>query len=224
LSDEMAGFGSSDVTNLWFLFIYNSSLPELKHLYDSPKSHPERLYLVLSRLLGELSTFSANLLPTDVPQYRHEDLRTTFKEIEEKLGVLTEVVSSSRFVPIPLKSAGQNLFTGEIKDERLLDRSKIYLAVTGDFPADEIIDKIPKMTKICSKDTIDLIISANMPGLSLTHTPRPPSSIAVKMGFQYFLIENYGKYWDGIRETRSLAISLPYDLSGARIELVAERE
>jgi type VI secretion system protein ImpJ len=220
-SIDVAEFGVADVTNLWMLYTINSCIPALKYMLETKSGHPERLYLLLTQLFGQLTTFSHSISAKDIPPYKHENLRETFKELEEKLNGLTEIVSSTKFVPIPLNKVRELLYAGQIIDENIVDKANLFLAIGGNIPAEEILAKIPRMIKISSRDNIDLILSANMQGLIVSHEQRVPSAIPVKMGTQYFSLKTYGGIWDGIRESRTIAIALPSGFSDCHIELIA---
>jgi type VI secretion system protein ImpJ len=58
-----------------------------------------------------------------------------------------------------------------------------------------------------------------LPGLALTHT-KPPSSIPVKLNFQYFTINQSGPVWDGILKARTLAAFVPNDIADPQLELI----
>ena len=44
-----------------------------------------------------------------------------------------------------------------------------------------------------------------LPGVALSHVPVPPSTIPLKLNYQYFLLERSGEDWDAIRLSRHLA-------------------
>ena len=69
--------------------------------------HPERIFSELSRLAGVLYTFAGEGHPKDLPLYVHDELSSTFSQLEEQLrsAALTSVqagapptVSSNRWV------------------------------------------------------------------------------------------------------------------------------
>ncbi|HVO94815.1 MAG TPA: type VI secretion system baseplate subunit TssK, partial [Terriglobales bacterium] len=121
-------FGSSDVANFWLLHTVNSYVPLLTHFYSVSNRHPEQLYLVLGQLVGELSTFSLQADPRDVPRYDHENLFKTFDELERKIRFLLDTIIPSKYVIIPLEKTPQLWYVGHIDDDRLLQTAQFYLA------------------------------------------------------------------------------------------------
>jgi type VI secretion system protein ImpJ len=56
--------------------------------------------------------------------------------------------------------------------------------------------------------------------VALTHTPRPPSSIPVKLNCQYFSLNQSGVAWEAIVRARNLAAYVPGDFPTPQLELI----
>lgn len=54
----------------------------------------------------------------------------------------------------------------------------------------------------------------------LTHNPRPPSAIPVKLNHQYFSLNMSGVYWEAILRARNLAAYVPGDFPTPQLELI----
>jgi type VI secretion system protein ImpJ len=54
---SLADFTTSEVASFWLLHTVNSAIPTLTHYFYSPLLHPEKLYLKLAELVGELDDF-----------------------------------------------------------------------------------------------------------------------------------------------------------------------
>ena len=59
-----------------------------------------------------------------------------------------------------------------------------------------------------------------MPGLALTHVARPPSSIPMKLNYQYFSISQSGLAWEAVQRARNLAAYIPAEFPNPQAELV----
>ena len=221
---HIAEFGASDVANFWLLHTVNSYVPLLAHCYFNPKRHPEWLYLTLAQLVGELSTFSLQADPRDVPRYDHENLYKTFDELEQKIRFLLETIIPSKYVIIPLVKTPELWYVGQILDDRLLKDAQFYLAANAQVSPNQLISDVPAKAKISSPDEVGMIIGRAVPGVSLTHEPIPPSAIPVKPGYKYYALHTSGRWWETICKARRLALYLPDEFPDLKVELVAVRE
>jgi type VI secretion system protein ImpJ len=217
-------FGASDIANFWLLHTVNSFVPILSHYYYVPNRHPEQLYLILSQLVGELSTFSLQSDPRDVPRYDHENLFKTFDELERKIRFLLDTIIPAKYVIIPLEKTPHQWYVGHITDDRLLQHSQFYLAANAQVAASRLIEDVPVKAKISSPDEIAALIGRAMPGIQVTHEPIPPSSIPVKPGYKYYHLNTQGRWWEVICKSRSLALYLPDEFPDFKAELVAIKD
>lgn len=227
LSDQrrhIAEFGASDIANFWLLHTVNSYVPLLSHFYLVAKHHPEQLYLILTQLAGELSTFALGADPRDLPRYDHEDLAHTFGDLEARIRFLLETVIPTRYVIIPLEKTPQLWYLGHIHDDRLLKRAQFYLAANAQVSANRLVDDIPVKAKISSPDEINAIIGRAVRGVELSYEAVPPTTIPVKPGFKYYHLHTSGRWWETISKAKSLALYLPDEFPDLKVELVALRE
>ncbi|MBI4526675.1 MAG: type VI secretion system baseplate subunit TssK [Deltaproteobacteria bacterium] len=221
---HIAEFGVSDVANFWLLHTVNSYVPILSHFYNVPDRHPEQLYMVLSQLAGELTTFALQVDPRELPRYDHTNLGKTFSELEEKIRFLLETVIPTRYVIIPLEKTPELLYIGRIHDDRLLKAAQFYLGANSELAGNRLIEEIPAKSKISSPDEINGIIGRAVPGVELSYEPVPPTAIPVKPGFKYFHLLTRGRWWEAICKSKSLALYLPDEFPELRLELIAVKE
>ncbi len=227
----LAEFSTADVANFWLLHTVNSYIPLFEHYYRVGKTHPEPLYLTMSQLAGELTTFSPGISPRDLPRYNHTALSLTFVKLEETIQELLRTVIPTGAVQIPLKRESESKFTGQIVDDQLLVNSQIYLAATAEIPEQQLVGELPQQAKISSFDKIESLLGLALPGVALVHRPVPPSPLRIKLGYQYFRLENQGTadiqlHWDAIRNSRSIAIRIPNPkrFVGLKLELWSIKE
>ncbi len=227
----LAEFSTSDVANFWLLHTVNSCIPVFDHFYRVSKSHPEQLYLAMVQLAGELTTFSPSINPRDLPRYNHTALSQTFVKLDEIIQELLKTVIPTGAVQIPLKRESESKFTGQIVDDQLLVGAQIYLAATAEIPEQQLVGELPQQAKISSIDRIESLLGLALPGVALVHRPVPPSPLRVKLGYQYFRLENQGTediqvHWEAIRSSRSIAIRIPNPkrFAGLKLELWSIKE
>jgi type VI secretion system protein ImpJ len=56
--------------------------------------------------------------------------------------------------------------------------------------------------------------------MQLTHLPRPPAALPVKLNYQYFSLSQGGVVWEAITRARNLAAYVPGDFPNPQLELL----
>jgi type VI secretion system protein ImpJ len=217
----LADFTTSEVAIFWLLNTINASIPTMSHFFHSPLLHPEKLYIEMATLVGKLTTFSTEHHPKDIVKYDHDDLYFTFYNLSTQLKDLLETVIPSRCVAIPLEKTRDTLYIGRIDDERLLKEAGFYLGVKAQMSEGKLIEGVPRVVKIGSRDVIDTIIGSALPGVNLMYSNPPPAPIPSRIGFRYFQLDNVGPYWDGIKGSKVIAVYVPNEIPDEKLELYA---
>lgn len=199
-------------------------LPVLTHLSHIEKVHPERLFLDLAKLAGQLMILAGPSESTELPVYQHDNLALTFSELDRKIRMIIEGVTPTRYVSIPLESSGENTWVGRVPENRLFGSSQFFLATAGDLSEDQMRVQIPQRIKIGSPTKLKEIVAAAMPGVRLYHTPRPPATLPVKIGQQYFRLDDRGVFWEEIKKSQVVALHIPESLQSLSIQLLAAKE
>ncbi|HRH45487.1 MAG TPA: type VI secretion system baseplate subunit TssK [Pyrinomonadaceae bacterium] len=220
-TSSLADFTTSEIAVFWLLHTVNSGIPSLSHFFHSPLVHPERLYLEMAALAGKMMTFSTELHPKDIVKYDHEDLYFTFYTLSTQLKDLLETVIPSRCVPIPLEKITPTMYIGRVEDERLLKEAEFYLAVNAQMPESKLIEDIPRVVKIASRDVIDTVVGRALPGVVLSHANPPPAPIPTRIGFRYFMLDSSGAYWEGIKGSKIIAVYVPEKVPDEKLEMYA---
>jgi type VI secretion system protein ImpJ len=201
-----------------------SHLPALTHFNLVEKVHPEVLYLALVRLAGELMMLMPPSESVELPPYQHENLAVTFRELDQTIRTIIEGATPTRCVPIPLECSGDNVWVGRVPESRLFASCQFFLIATGDLGEDQIRALIPQQIKVSSPSKLKEIVAAAMPGVRLYHTPRPPATLPVKIGHQYFRLDDRGVFWEDIKRSQVVALHVPETLQALKIELVASKD
>jgi len=219
-NQSLADFTASDIANFWLLYTVNTHFPLFRHIFETAKGHPERLYASMLSLAGALTTFSLKVHPRDLPAYDHEELEACFTSLDEKLRFLLETVVPSNFVSLPLKLVQPSIYATALADDKYLKNTRMYLAIQAEMNEAELINKTPSLIKVCSATHIEHLVRQALPGLTLTHVARPPSSIPVKLNCQYFSLNQAGGPWEAVLRARNLAAYVPGDFTSPQLELV----
>jgi type VI secretion system protein ImpJ len=219
-NQSLADFGISDVASFWLLYTINGHLPQLRHLFETRRGHPARLYSAMLSLAGALTTFSSTIQPRLLPSYDHENLSVCFTDLDEKLRHLLETVVPSNCVSLPLRLVQPLIYATAIDQDRYFDAPQIYLAVSADSNQGDLLRKTPQLVKISSHSGIERLIRQALPGVGLTYVANPPSAIPVKLSHHYFLLEKSGKEWESVVRARNLAAYVPTEVPDPQMELV----
>ena len=219
-NQSLADFSASDVANFWLLYTINSHLPVLRHMLQSSRVHPERLFLEMIRLAGALTTFSPKIEPRDLPEYEHEKLGPCFLALDALIAELLETVVPSNFVALPLKPLRENIYGTTIDKDKYFENSRFYLAISSDLREADLIGKTPVLAKACSATHIEQLIRQALPGLKMLHVPVPPRAIPVKLRYQYFSLERSGPVWEAILRSRNFGVYVPGEIPNPEMELI----
>jgi type VI secretion system protein ImpJ len=217
---SLADFTASDIANFWLLYTVNSHIPVLSHLLQGQRCHPEELFSALTALGASLTTFSTTIRPRDLPLYDHLNLSKVFTDLDEKLRLLLETVVPTNVVSLPLKHVNNTIYATAIEQDKYLNNTRMYLAISAETAEDSIIRKVPQMVKVCSATHIEQLISNALPGVTLTHLPNPPSAIPVKMKYHYFSLNQSGAAWESVTRARNFAAHVPGDFPNPQMELL----
>jgi type VI secretion system protein ImpJ len=219
-NQRLAEFTTADIAQFWLLYAANSHFPSLRHLFLTNHGHPEKLFAAMVALASTLTTFSLEIQPEDLPAYDHENLGECFSVLNEKLLYLLETVVPSNFISLPLKMIRTSIYATSIFEDRFLDNTRLYLALSSDMDEADLIRKVPDLVKICSANHIEHLIRQALPGVPLVHVPSPPATIPIKMSHQYFSLNQSGLAWEAIGRARNLAVYVPGDIQNVRAELI----
>jgi type VI secretion system protein ImpJ len=217
---SLADFTSGDIANFWLLYTINSSLPVVRHAFESRHGHPEDLYAELTSLAGALTTFSPDVDAATLPVYQHDDLGESYRGLCEKIHQLLESTVPTNFVSIPLRLTQNSIYAALLEDEKYFRNTRYYLAVSADLNEGELIQRTPLLGKICSATHIEHLVRNALPGVPLTHLPVAPDTIPVKLNYQYFALSQTGGAWEAIARSRNIAFYAPSELGITKAEAI----
>ncbi len=215
-SDE---FAQREVASFWLLHTIHCSIPALRNQMQAKRIHPERLYVELARLAGALCTFSLDAHPRALPAYDHDHPEPGFDALDRHIRAHLEVVAPTGPVGISLVLSGQNLYTAAVRDPRSFGPSRWILGVRSSLPGNEVVARIPALTKVCSSKFVLELVKRAFPGLQLDHLPMPPAQISPRRDTLYFAIARGGPCWDTIVLTQEVGVYVPDAIPDVELEL-----
>jgi type VI secretion system protein ImpJ len=215
-----AGMSARHVAHYWFLHAINSNVSTLRHFLLSKHVHPQELFREMSRLAGALCTFGLEVHPRSLPVYDHRDFGASFAPLDEHIRRHLEIVMPSKAIKIPLKQVESFLYNGEIADERCLGPSRWILEIHSHIGEADLIERVPKLVKICSSRFVLELIKRSLPGLPLNHLAVAPAQIAARVESQYFAVSRGGPCWEHLIQTRQVGIYVPGELPAPELSLI----
>jgi type VI secretion system protein ImpJ len=218
-NQSLADFSITDIGAFWLLYNVNQAFPTIRHLAETRGGHPIVLYEAMLSLASTLTTFSDAITPRQFPAYEHDDLTTTFSQLDALLRRLLDTVVPTYVVSLPLVATQPTISAVALDDDRYLAARQLFLAVRSALPRHELSSRVPEAVKVSSADRVDYLLRQALPGLPLRHMPSPPAEVPVKLDFEYFALER-GSEWEQVRRARNLAAYVPADIPGVEMELV----
>jgi type VI secretion system protein ImpJ len=213
-------FQASDAAKFWLLNALNLAIPAVAHIVDQANDPPERAYLALAQLIGQLCTFAVDGDPTAIPKFNYLELGDVFEPMFDRAHKLLEAVIAERYVEIPLTKREDGMFLGQITDSNLL-RYTFFLAASGNVPEAQLRDRMPKLAKMASWTQIGAILNSAVNGLKVELEYTPPGALPIKPGVVFFKVVRTPEYWNDVAGTGTIAIYQPIDPLGVNLHLYA---
>jgi|GEM_PF-550058 len=186
---------------LWLLAM-NRYDPLLRNLI-SIDIHPAELYRMLLGMAGEIATLTEReKRPIDFHAYDHDDLTATFSPVIEKLREALAKPSIDVTKELDLIfTKQQHTWTSTIKDHNLLTQAEFVLAAHADIPENELAQQLPEQMIIAPVEQIDKRVS----DLRMRVSNVKPKGVPTLNGWVYFQLEQTGKTWNELIESRGFA-------------------
>ena len=222
-SDPRSG-GTMQSVDYFILQMLNRQLPTMKHMRLSKYVHPERFYVELLRLAGELSTYSTKERRLrDYPPYDHDMLDTTFGPVLADIQRFLSV-DVSRAIRIDIVERAANAFLASVTDRNLFRASTFVLEVTAKRPLTEIQNRFPALFKLGPNTRMDEIVHAHLPGIPLIHTPTPPAQIRAISSHVYFILDRMSPLWPEFSKASGIGMHFSGDWPGLELSLWVVKE
>ena len=220
-AEGASAYAGNEIATRWMLHAVRSAEAPLRHLLQTRRAHPERLWLELTRLAGALCTFSLTATPRDLPDYAHDDLAGCFAALERHVRAHLDVVVTPRVVVVPLARASEVLHVGSIADPRAFEPgARWFLSLRSALGPVETGARAPTLVKACASKFVLELVRRAFPGMALDHVPAPPPGLAPRADRAYFEIAVAGPCATGLRESREFGVYVPDTLPEAVAELL----
>ena len=215
----------SEVGDFLVLNLVNRWQPYFLHLETLPKLHPERLYADLLKLVGELATYAnASRRPPKPPQYRHDDLETSFTPLLFELRQALSMVLEQSVLRIELQERKYGIRIAVLPDRELLKQASFVLAVQASLPAEQVQAQFPAQVKIGPVEKIRDLINLHLPGVVLRPLPVAPRALPYHAGHNYFELDTQHELWKELERSAGLALHVAGDFPQLELECWAIRK
>lgn len=213
-----------DIATLGLLGAINAHLPVLKHFHTQAGTHPERLYLSLVMLIGQLSAYlpDSSVTARDLPPYDHSSPAEGFNRLDAVIrDMLGEARPQANYIELALERQRENLFVTSA-DAELLKTAQLFLVARSDaFQESELINDIPMKLRIAAPSNIEAVLRSYTRALPIEHTHRLPVGMPVDQQANYFQLQKRGPFWESIRSDGGIAVFVPSELDRVRLQLIA---
>lgn len=215
-------FHTSEVRKFWLLHTINGVIPELNHLLDTGRVHPEEAYVVLARLAGMLTSFSTDVEPSDLPKFNYLELGETFEALFATVLRLLPGGLEQSYTEIPLEHRPDGMFIGRLADPKLLS-NEFFVAVKANLAEALVRERVPGVLKMASWNQIYEVVKHARHGVRTAIEWNPSGALPIKPGLCFFRVAREGSYWDDVSKSATVALYLPADgdWAGAELSLYA---
>jgi type VI secretion system protein ImpJ len=210
-----------DVSAFWLLHTASTGYAALSHYLGHRDLHPERLFGELLALAGGLMTYSRSYRLEDLPSYVHADPGPQFARLDGIIRDLLDTVISSRYFTIALNRERPSYYLGALDSGRINLQTTLYLAVSADMPALQLVDVVPLQFKVGAPEDVDKFVLSALPGVKLVHAPQVPAAVPVRPDTYYFTLENRGMLYETMLKSQAISIYVPNGIRDLRLELIA---
>ena len=210
-----------DMSAFWLLHTASTGYAALTQYLNHPELHPERLFGELLTLAGGLMTYSRSVRLDDLPAYVHADPGPAFARIDNIIRTLLDTVISSKYFSIRLSNERPSYHMGTLDSGKINAETALYLAVSADMPALQLVDVVPLRFKIGAPEDVEKFVLSAMPGVKLVHAPQVPAAIPIRPEACYFLLENKGTLYDNMLKAQAISIYVPTGIRDLKLDLIA---
>ncbi|MGQ3214228.1 MAG: type VI secretion system baseplate subunit TssK [Shinella sp.] len=216
---------AAEITDMMMLQTINRWQPVFSHMASASFVHPERLFIAMIGLAGELATFTAaGRRPRPFPVYDHERLQPTFAPVVTAVRQALSAVLERSAITIPLIEHRYGIRVAEVADRSLYSKYSFILAAKADMPAEALVRRLVGQIKIGAAEQITELVNAALPGIMLRALPVAPRQIPYHTGKAYFELDRSSPTWKQVAAGNGLAIHVAGDFPALELDLWAVKD
>lgn len=215
-------FHSAAAQSFWLLHTLNGAIPQLAHLLEAPRVHPEEVYFMVVGLVGQLTSFVPDGDPTSLSKFNYLELGDVFEVLFARAISLITGERERPYVEIDLERRSDGMYLGKMRDPKLAQR-ELFVAVRANLVDAVLRDRVPAVLKIAAWNQIYTVVKQAVRGVRVDVEWNPSAALPVRPGTCFFRVRKEGAHWDEIASSSSIALYLPSDgdWSGASVAIYA---
>ena len=203
-------FHATAAQTFWLLHTLNGAIPLLSHLVDTPRAHPEEVYLAMASLIGQLTSFSADSDPRNIPKFNYLELGDMFEVLFARAVSLLSGQVDKPYVEIELERRADGMYLGKLRDPKIINW-EIFVAVQANQVDAVVRDRAPAVLKVASWNQIYDVVKQARRGVRVDVEWNPSTALPLKPNVCFFRVRREGNFWDEIAQSSTLALYLPSD-------------
>ncbi len=211
---------SKEVITKLLLSHIGQAILYLQDVQAEANVHPHDLYRNLTDLIGRLSVFDESFDIKSVPSYQHNDLTSTFVQLNAVVMQMLQISLASRQADIHFNRQSENVFVSDRIEADILREYDFFIGVKYTAESSSWIDDFIRYAKLGASDMIETIVASALPGIMLRNLQHLPNNFPNKPGFQYFHIQTQGDYWEQVLQEQKLSLFLAQQFETADVELL----
>lgn len=221
---QPAAGGVAEIAHFVFLLTLNRQQLVFDHFVELSQLHPERLFVRLLELCGELATLvRSERRPEAVPTYDHDALEVCFAALMRDIRRFLGTVIEETAMQIELQDHKQGRYVGLIADRSLLRHAGFVLAVNAQMPSETLRTRFPAQAKLGPLEKIRELVNLQLPGIALRPLAVAPRQIPFHAGFSYFELDNTGDLWKQLDASGGLGVYVTGNFPALELSLWAIR-
>lgn len=214
--------GSLEVIDFLMLQTANRYLAYMLHQQQGAiHTHPEDLFVELSKLCADLMTFLPSRKMGDMPIYNHRNLQECFHHLMSNLRISLSTVLEQRIIRIDLNQKDEATYVAQTPNAQILDTADFVLAVKADIPNETLRQRLPSTMKISTVEKIRELVAYHLPGIKLNALSIAPRELPYHNGYVYFELEKQTELWEYFNDTSGIAFHIAGDFPNIDLEFWA---
>ncbi len=223
-----AAFGTRDMVYLLALRSLNRYAPLLTHITIAEPGHPCTVYGLLRQLIGELSTFSAEISCNGednngdmlLPEYNHTRLASCFGAARTVITRLLDNITAGPEYILSLLFDG-TYFETALSPSIFERHSRFFLVMETESDPRPVTSAMENIAKLGCRKSLPILIARSLSGVGLKHLTEVPQELPRRRNCLYFQIDHHCDQWQQIQKDKNMALywdDAPEDL---KVELMA---
>lgn len=214
--------GSLEITDFLMLQTVNRYLAYMLHQKQPTNhTHPEALFLSLSKLCGDLMTFLPTRKMGDMPIYDHKNLKECYQHLMSNLRISLSTILEQRIIRIDLSQKDSATYVAQTPNAEILDIADFILAVKADMPNETLRHNLPSIMKISTVEQIKELVAYHLPGIKLNALSVAPRELPYHNGYVYFELDKQTELWERFDDSSGMAFHVAGDFPNIDLEFWA---